>query len=1371
MTAGVCSANYVVKNGKLYMKLYTENDVEEVEAYPEPYCFVPSAYDVESKFPIRVENTSLKTLDTNENVKKYSFMFPAHVKNFRDNIERFGRRVYEGDIPYTKRWMIDNSIKCPSYENVKAYWDIEVLDTNGFPDQETASEPIIAISVKRDGIETFQGDEKDILSNFLSYLKEEHVRLLIGWNSDWDKEYFVKRCRKNGVNVDEHSIRFLDIMQFYRYTVNRSRYSLSYVAKEFNETKPYEGRRMKDLKEEEIRERNVWDTLMTEKVDMKFHFSKLAIHLAQMSNLFPDLVLGKREDKNTVTPSPVHTNIILKRARALGYVCPSYVERTHEKYKGAYIHMPKSGIYENILQYDFSCLRGDTLVITRHGLTQISSLREGEEVLTPYGWQHVKKIHIYNINSLLRKIELESGKTIDATLQHKFPVIIGNKIKERMAEELRKGEKLIVFQGNPPVYNENKMAKLFGIFFAEGSFLRKDIPYFDKTRNCKRVSHQYRISFSISSDEKELRDFIVSTLTSEYPSIHIYEKRKKNSKGVDLVFSKKNIVLDFIRRLEDFLKNPSLEEKLSFLSGFFEGDGTVNIKRKTIEFIQSTVNEEKLKIISQFLNDVGISFNSHKYSYKNKCNRTYSNWYCELKGLYSLLKFYTEIGFISSVKNEKLRNIIRERILGSKRMGKHPKFGLCMHVICKGNRNRNPYVSIEKIKNIETYKYNGPVYDITLEWEEFPYYFANGILTHNSLYPNILIGFELAPWDRKEVFIPIVKEYLEQKEKAKDEIEYMAYKLLVNSMYGFFSSPYSRVYSSEVGEKVAEKGREIILFTIKFIESIGFKVIYGDTDSIFIQAPFEKKDIIQNLINEAIRQQFNVSNIRMKFEGYWSKILFPLSSAGTSVKKRYAGIIAVGKNGEKNMMEIVGLEHERGDWCFIDGTEILTINGWKNFRDVTEEDFVATLGKDGFLEYQKPIKIIRKDYDGEIIKIENKSIEIGVTPEHRMLVKENESKEYKFIEARNLVKSYYRFLRTAKWQGKKKDYFDVVGYKIKTEDWVRFMALWLAEGWADKRKVRIGQKNKIQLVREILNKLPFKYTEKTDKKGVTTFTIYSSALAKMLSKYGHAKDKFVDQNIKELESNMIRCFLDTFVEFDGYISHGSKEYCTSSKRLADDLQEMLLKCGSLGTIRECTEKGYKGKRLIYRIRERKFHEGYVEKKDIKRINYRGKVFCVTVPNGIIFVRYKGKPIWCGNCDLAKKVQEDVIRMLLEGKTRKEIEEYARKVIDDMKRGKYDDMLVLSKSVSKGLEEYKVNAQHVKALRDAIEKGLVTEDFKKYGVIHYVICRKGVPKIVDFVKKGEIDYTYYEKNQIMPILKRLGIFVSEDKTEKIEKFFT
>jgi DNA polymerase elongation subunit (family B) len=362
MTASVCSANYVVKNGKLYMKLYTENDVEEVEAYPEPYCFVPSAYDVESKFPIRVENTSLKTLDTNENVKKYSFMFPAHVKNFRDNIERFGRRVYEGDIPYTKRWMIDNNIKCPSYENVKAYWDIEVLDTNGFPDQETASEPIIAISVKRDGIETFQGDEKDILSNFLSYLKEEHVRLLIGWNSDWDKEYFVKRCRKNGVNVDEHSIRFLDIMQFYRYTVNRSRYSLSYVAKEFNETKPYEGKRMKDLKKEEIRERNVWDTLMTEKVDMKFHFSKLAIHLAQMSNLFPDLVLGKREDKNTVTPSPVHTNIILKRARALGYVCPSYVERTHEKYKGAYIHMPKSGIYENILQYDFSSLYPNILI-------------------------------------------------------------------------------------------------------------------------------------------------------------------------------------------------------------------------------------------------------------------------------------------------------------------------------------------------------------------------------------------------------------------------------------------------------------------------------------------------------------------------------------------------------------------------------------------------------------------------------------------------------------------------------------------------------------------------------------------------------------------------------------------------------------------------------------------------------------------------------------------------------------------------------------------------------------------------------------------------------------------------------------------------
>jgi replicative DNA helicase Mcm len=34
--------------------------------------------------------------------------------------------------------------------------------------------------------------------------------------------------------------------------------------------------------------------------------------------------------------------------------------------------------------------------------------------------------------------------------------------------------------------------------------------------------------------------------------------------------------------------------------------------------------------------------------------------------------------------------------------------------------------------------------------------------------------------------------------------------------------------------------------------------------------------------------------------------------------------------------------------------------------------------------------------------------------------------------------------------------------------------------------------------------------------------------------------------------------------------------------------------------------------------------------DINIINYTGKVYCCSVPSGILYVRRNGIPVWCGN---------------------------------------------------------------------------------------------------------------------------------------------
>lgn len=347
--------------------------------------------------------------------------------------------------------------------------------------------------------------------------------------------------------------------------------------------------------------------------------------------------------------------------------------------------------------------------------------------------------------------------------------------------------------------------------------------------------------------------------------------------------------------------------------------------------------------------------------------------------------------------------------------------------------------------------------------------------------------------------------------------------------------------------------------------------------------------------------------------------------------------------------------------CFSQDTQILTEQGWKYFYDLENLDKVATLNpKTRQIEYQRPTKHISYIFDGEMISISSptKVIDLLVTPNHSVWFEEDGVLKECSADS---IKLSGTIPRTGIWKGKflatytvpeyKKEWhcgkgkgIDKIKYcparKIPADIWLKFLAIFLSEGCVHNWQVQIYQTKHKELFRDIINSLGFTFSE--NRKG---FTIHSIQLANHLSSTGLRHERAIPNWIKSLCSEQIRMFLNHYIIGDGSIR--DKIITTTSIKTADDIQELLFKCGSVGDIKIRSKSGsevlisdrkYKTKHdsllIVERQKKRKFYfEGWniSRQKYLKRVPYKGKVYDVEVPNHIVYVRRNGKACFSGNC--------------------------------------------------------------------------------------------------------------------------------------------
>jgi DNA polymerase II len=220
------------------------------------------------------------------------------------------------------------------------------------------------------------------------------------------------------------------------------------------------------------------------------------------------------------------------------------------------------------------------------------------------------------------------------------------------------------------------------------------------------------------------------------------------------------------------------------------------------------------------------------------------------------------------------------------------------------------------------------------------------VLDFKSLYPSIILTFKIDPLSRfynsidpvitpegykfsatKHYLPELIFKLMEQRNMAKinsDRYLSQAIKILMNSFYGVMGSFGCRFYHPDLPNAITSTGKWLLLGSREYLEQKGYKVLYGDTDSLFVKIKeFGNEDVAQigkNIakdLNEywkvKLKKDFNVeSYLELEYEKYYKKFVLTQSRGGESgAKKRYAGLM---EDKEGCKIEFVGMESVRSDW-------------------------------------------------------------------------------------------------------------------------------------------------------------------------------------------------------------------------------------------------------------------------------------------------------------------------------------------------------------------------------------------------------------------------------------------------------------------------
>lgn len=325
----------------------------------------------------------------------------------------------------------------------------------------------------------------------------------------------------------------------------------------------------------------------------------------------------------------------------------------------------------------------------------------------------------------------------------------------------------------------------------------------------------------------------------------------------------------------------------------------------------------------------------------------------------------------------------------------------------------------------------------------------------------------------------------------------------------------------------------------------------------------------------------------------------------------------------------------RDEACYIAGTEILTPNGWKALDDVTIEDTVLQYKQNGAVEFVNPQAVTHQKHSSSLYKFKDTSghFEQIVTYDHRMIYRNNKTS----IIEESLAQD------TKLYQGK-----DIIstGLKMTGRNYVTDIELlnilFLYYGSIVTHRstdtetaCKFFIHNDFRLLfGNIRSNLQLCATQK-DVISDGKFTSYVLLIPKE-----YIVNNFNWLNLTDISYKCARQIIELCQQF------GANSLARCDKpRLKIYNRAVLNKLQQICTISGWAHRMYSRADGGVSVEIDKGRDGYFGKPcPVEMVNnYNGMVHCVTVPSGMIVVRYNGRVSVGGNCHV--QISENIIKIL------------------------------------------------------------------------------------------------------------------------------